>query len=76
MGDFENNFLDLALDIEDRMSGEVYSAYLDKKIWPDNLKDESFNTIKEILLNLIKETEEHKKSFLELKKNIYDNAKG
>lgn len=75
MGDFKDNFLNLALDIEDRMSSEVYNAYLNKDIWPDNLKEESFNTVKGFLFVLIKETEEHKRKILDLKNKIYDNAK-
>ena len=67
------SFLDTALDIEDQMGGEVYAEFLNRDIWPVNLKDDLFSTIEELLTVLIKETAEHKKEFLNLK-NKLNNA--
>ncbi len=63
-------FLTLALDIEDQMSIAVYGEYLDKKIWPAILEKETFQIIKDNLMILIQETEEHKKTFLSLKNKL------
>lgn len=63
-------FLASALDIEDDMSKSVYGEFLDKKNWPVNLETDVFETTKKLLTILIKETEEHKKRFLNLMKKI------
>lgn len=60
-------FLASALDIEDNMSKEVYSEFLDRGSWPKQLSDDCFQEIKSLLDILIKDTEEHKKMFLNLK---------
>jgi len=59
-------FLVSALDIEDDMSDSVYGEYLSRETWPDNLDEEVFEMIKNLLTTLIEETEGHKKAFLEL----------
>jgi len=69
------SFLDTALDIEDQMGGEVYAEFLKKDIWPVNLKDDLFPTIKELLTVLIKETAEHKREFLNLKNKLNNATK-
>ena len=68
-------FLESALDIEDKMSESVYGEFLNRKVWPANLEDSAFELIKERLFILIKETEDHKKIFLNLKNNLNGNVK-
>jgi len=60
----------MALDLEDRMSGSVYGDYLEKDMWPVSLKEESFETIKKLLMTLIDGTEKHKKEFLKLRNKL------
>ncbi|MDO8663743.1 MAG: hypothetical protein Q7K28_02830 [Candidatus Wildermuthbacteria bacterium] len=63
-------FLDLALDIEDQMSRSVYGEFLQRKAWPANLEEDVFEAISASLMILIKETEEHRLEFLNLKKKL------
>ena len=70
----ENRYLASALDLEDRMSLEVYGELLDRNAWPADLDKEVFENIKQLLGIVIKETEMHKKSFLELQKKLSDNS--
>ncbi|MDO8424738.1 MAG: hypothetical protein Q7S70_02245 [bacterium] len=63
-------FLDLALDIEDQMSEDVYGEFLKRQVWPGNLEEEVFEAITTSLMILIKETEEHRLNFLSLKKKL------
>lgn len=66
-------FLDLALEIEDEMSKDVYGAYLKRKSWPASLPDEVFEAITNSLMILIKETEEHRLKFRQLKEKLKNN---
>jgi len=63
-------FLDIALDVEDQMSEDVYGEFLKKSAWPENLEKEVFQAVKTSLMILIKETEEHRAIFLELKEKL------
>jgi hypothetical protein len=65
-----SEYLASALDLEDRMSLEIYGELLDRNSWPDNLDEEVFENIKQLLGIVIRETEMHKKAFLELQKKI------
>lgn len=69
-----NGYLASALDIEDRMSLEVYGEFLDQKAWPADLDKKVFENIKQLLGVVIEETEMHKKAFLELQKKLSDNS--
>ena len=66
-------FLASALDIEDDMSRSVYGDFLNRKNWPVSLDADAFEEIKNLLMILIEETEEHKKRFLNLMEKV-DNA--
>ena len=63
-------FLSSSLDIEDDMSFEVYAEFLERENWPAQLNEDSFQIIKNHLLTLIQETEEHKKAFLNLQREL------
>ena len=67
-------FLASALDIEDTMSLKVYGDFLDRQSWPANLTEEAFQTIRNFLTTLIQDTEAHKKTFLELKNKLNNDA--
>ena len=66
-------FLASALDIEDDMSRSVYGDFLNRKNWPVSLDADAFEEIKNLLMILIEETEEHTKRFLNLMEQV-DNA--
>jgi len=68
-------FLASALDLEDKMSGNVYGEYLKRVIWPPDLEEEEFEIIKEYLNVLIQETEQHKKAFLSLQNKLASHGK-
>ncbi len=68
-------FLEAGLDMEDKMSKSVYGEYLDRKAWSENMEDSAYELIKERLLILIQETENHKKIFLNLKNNLTSDVK-
>jgi hypothetical protein len=63
-------FLASALDLEDEMGQEIYGSFLNESAWPDNLDPEAFKEIKLLLAVLINETEEHKKTFSDLQKQL------
>ncbi|MDP2741165.1 MAG: hypothetical protein Q8O66_00540 [bacterium] len=69
-----NEYLASALDLEDRMSLEVYGELLDQNAWPADLDKEVFENIKQLLGIVIEETEMHKKAFSELQKKLSDNS--
>jgi hypothetical protein len=60
------NFLASALDMEDEISNSVYKDYLEAKNWPENLKPEVFQNIRQYLNILIEDTQKHKKIIMEL----------
>jgi hypothetical protein len=66
-------YLASALDIEDHMSIEVYGDFLYRNAWPADLEENVFENIKQLLGVVIKETDMHKKTFLELQKKLNDN---
>jgi len=68
------DFLDLALDIEDKMSKDVYEAYLDRSIWPSQMDKETFQKIAADLEVLIRETEGHMAIFSKLKERLEENG--
>lgn len=63
-------FLNLALEIEDEMSKDVYGTYLKRKAWPADLPDEVFEAITNSLMILINETEDHRQRFRQLKEKL------
>jgi rubrerythrin len=60
------DFLATALDIEDKMSGEVYGTFLKRERWPPRLEDQTFQNIKKFLTALIEDTERHRQIFSNL----------
>jgi len=68
------DFLNLALDIEDKMSKDVYGGYLDRSAWPSDMNEETFQKIVTDLEVLIKETEGHMATFLRLKEIMEENG--
>ncbi len=65
-----DEYLTSALDLEDRMSIEVYGELLNRSSWPDDLDENVFENIKQLLGIVIKETEIHKKTFSDLQKKL------
>jgi hypothetical protein len=70
------DFLNLALDIEDEMSKDVYEGYLDRSIWPSRMDEGTFRKITADLEVLIRETEGHMTAFAKLKEKLEHNDKG
>ena len=63
-------YLASALDLEDKMSLDIYGEFLDKTAWPASLDKEVFENIKRLLDIVIEETKMHKKAFLEIQKKL------
>lgn len=49
-----------ALDMEDEIAHSVYLDYLDRKNWPADLKDETFEEIQGYLTTLLDDTQRHR----------------
>lgn len=62
-----------ALDMEDQMSHSVYRECLNRRMWPANLSDESFEQIKELLTILLNETAKHQRMITTLRKRLTDD---
>ncbi len=60
------NFLTAALDMEDEISNSIYKDYMDAKNWPERLKPEAFESIKQHLNVLIEDTKRHRATVLSL----------
>jgi hypothetical protein len=69
------DFLNLALDIEDKMSKDVYDEYLNRSVWPSQMDEETFQKITADLEILIRETEGHMAIFSRLKENAEQNGR-
>jgi len=63
-------FIVAALDIEDGMSKSVYSDYTDRSMWPAQMTDKSFKSVKAYLSVLIRDTEKHRAMLLSLQKDL------
>ena len=48
-----------ALDMEDSMAHSVYQDYMDRKNWPANLKEKTFEEIRKHLTTLLDDTRRH-----------------
>ena len=59
-----------ALDMEEQMSHSVYREYLNRRLWPANLSDESFGQIKEMLTILLNETAKHERMITTLRTRL------
>lgn len=49
-----------ALDMEDEIAHSVYLDYMDRKNWPAELKDETFEEIEGYLTTLLDDTQRHR----------------
>ena len=52
--------LESALDMEDEIAHSVYLDYMDRKNWPADLKDETFEEIRDYLTTLLDDTQQHR----------------
>ena len=52
--------LESALDMEDEIAHSVYLDYMDRKNWPADLKDETFEEIHNYLTTLLDDTQRHR----------------
>lgn len=53
--------LQSALGIEEEISGSVYRDYMDRRNWPAEIKDETFEEIRKGLDTLLNDTRRHKR---------------
>jgi len=49
-----------ALDMEDEIAHSVYRDYIERKSWPVELKDETFEEIRKNLAILLQDTKRHR----------------
>lgn len=68
-------FLASALDMEEQITSSVYRDYLDPANWPEGLKPDVFQQIKEHLNVLIEDTEKHIKILRALTEKYGDDTK-
>ncbi len=59
-----------ALQLEDKVSRDVYHVYLDRETWPAELPEATFVEIQSLITALIEQTERHRTGFHALLKNI------
>ncbi len=62
-----------ALDMEDEIAHSVYRDYLDRRNWPADLKDETFERIREYLTTLLDDTDRHRKIIKHLQSKLSSN---
>jgi hypothetical protein len=62
-----------ALDMEDEIAHSIYRDYLDRGNWPADLKDETFERIREYLTTLLDDTGRHRKIIKHLQSKLGDN---
>jgi hypothetical protein len=49
-----------ALDMEDEIAHSIYLDYMDRSNWPADLKDETFEEIRNYLTTLLDDTQRHR----------------
>ncbi len=49
-----------ALDMEDEIAHGVYSDYMDRKNWPEGMKDRTFEQVRSYLATLLEDTRRHR----------------
>lgn len=62
-----------ALDMEDEIAHSIYRDYLNRRNWPANLKDETFERIREYLTTLLDDTDQHRRIIKHLQSKLGDN---
>ncbi len=50
-----------ALDMEDEIAHSVYRDYMDRRNWPDGIKDKTLDQIRRYLTILLEDTRRHRK---------------
>ena len=59
-----------ALDMEDEIAHSVYLDYVDRKNWPADLKDETFEEIQNYLTILLDDTQRHRNMIKHLQSKL------
>lgn len=62
-----------ALDMEDEIAHSIYRDYLNRRNWPADLKDETFERIREYLTTLLDDTDQHRKIIKHLQSKLGGN---
>ena len=62
-----------ALDMEDEIAHGIYRDYLNRRNWPADLKDETFERIREYLTTLLDDTNRHRKIIRHLQSKLGGN---
>ena len=62
-----------ALDMEDEIAHGIYRDYLDRRNWPADLKDETFEKIREYLTTLLDDTDQHRRIIKHLQAKLGGN---
>ena len=63
-------YISSAIDMEEGFTRSVYHDYMEHENWPDGLNEETLEKVRSYLQILIKDTQNHKKRFVELKKKF------
>lgn len=62
-----------AFDMEDEIAHSIYRDYMDRKNWPADLKDETFEEIRKYLNILLDDTERHRNIVRHLQSKLGQN---
>jgi hypothetical protein len=62
-----------ALDMEDEIAHSVYRDYMKRELWPKELTDETFETIRGHLTVLLNETSKHRRMIQTLRTRLLGN---
>ena len=59
-----------ALDMEDEIAHSIYRDYLNRRNWPADLKDETFERIREYITTLLDDTDRHRRIIKHLQSKL------
>jgi hypothetical protein len=62
-----------ALDMEDEIAHSIYLDYMDRNNWPADLKDETFEEIRNYLATLLDDTQRHRNMIKHLQSKLEQN---
>lgn len=62
-----------ALDMEDEIAHSIYLDYMDRNNWPADLKDETFEEIRDYLTTLLDDTQRHRNMIKHLQSKLEQN---
>jgi len=62
-----------ALDMEDEIAHSIYLDYIDRRNWPADLKDETFEEIRNYLTTLLDDTQRHRNIIKHLQSKLDQN---